>query len=550
MTIYATTYKNETHPPKCSRTAIGSEVTIANSVVGMQNSRTKLLTVHARSVTLKGYNQNNSRKCCHNGKDKTMKPQKNRLIGWGITFLIVLPTVLQVEVLADSQEKQWVVFQERIPENSIRYSVALKYSPSEATLYNVSRGNVKSAALPEGEQIDGYKEQINLGPAINGFQYSVLLRGADELAFLNRDGRQICKVRILPSKQDVEPEVLREGYLFLGNQLDIPFELSGQQLGLAINESVPGTFSINIYGHDPYSYQGSFSTVVRGSLTGNTFIEGANLEVSVSYKESLRPNDRYVSLAIKPFEEKVPYDSASGKITDVLKLRSAKLVVEKIASDSSEIVLAVIHGDIKQSLKEESYLSVSKPVPAFARVDLIRRKLFTLEELCKKAGSQRHIVLIFGELKRKAATPDYYYRDRGQVTGELTLDEAMISKILQRDLKYPPVIVFVCRRFLISDLYETWLGQDPDFYILADYSNPMDVQLLWFPSRDYPPYPTPYSRSSVKAETLREQFVLPENKVSVLLANDKGNLVYIDVDAGQHLAKTLTEINKLISSKK
>jgi hypothetical protein len=477
-----------------------------------------------------------------------MKSQKTCLIGWGIIFLTVLLTALQVEVCADSQEKQWVVFQERIPENSMRYSVALKYSPSEATLYSASQSNIKSAALPEGERTDDYRERINLGAAIDGFQYSVLLRGADELALLNSDGRQIRKVRVLRSKQDVEPEVMKEGYLFLGSQFEISFKLPGQQLDLATNESVPGTFSINIYGGDPYSYQGSFSTVLRGSLTGSAFIEGANLGVSVSYKESPRPNDRYVSLTVQPLDEKVPYDSTSGKITDVLKLRAAKLVVEKIASDSSEIVLAVIHGDLRQTPKEEPYLSVSKTVPTFARVDLIRRKLLTLDELCKKAGPKRHIVLIFGELKRKPAAPDYY--SRGQITNELTLDEAMVLEILQKDLKYPPVVVFVCRRFLISDLYETWLGQEPEFYVVADYSNPMDVQLLWFPSRDYPPYPTPYSRSSVKAETLREQFVLPENKVSVLLANDKGNLVYIDVDAGQHLAKTLTEINKLISSKK
>lgn len=482
-------------------------------------------------------------------KDKTMKPQKKLLIDCGITFLIVLSTVLQVKVLADTQEKQWVVFQERIPENSARYSVALKYSPSEATLYSASQGNIKSAALPEGEQIDGYRERINLGTAIDGFQYSVLVRGADELVLLNSDGRQIRKVRVLRSKQGAEPEVVKEGYLFFGSQFSIPLELRGEHLSLPTNESVPGTFSLNIYSGDPYSYQCSFSTALKGSLSGNIFIEGANLEVSISYKESLRPNDRNVSLAIKPFEEKVPYDSASGKITDVLKLRKASLVVEKMASDSSEIVLAVIHGNLKQTPKEdELYLSVSKPVPAFARVDLIRRKLLTLEELCKKAGTQRHIALILGELKRKPVTPDFYYRDRGQTTGELTLDEAMISEMLRKGLKYPPVIVFVCRRFLISDLYEMWLGQEPEFYVVADYSNPLDVQFLWFPFRDYPS--PSYPRSPVKTETLREQFVLPENKVSVLLVNDKGNLMYIDVDAGQHLAKTLTEMNKLISSKK
>jgi len=453
-------------------------------------------------------------------------------------------TVMQVGVCADSKEKQWVVLQERIPENSLRYSVALKYSPSQAALFSASRSNIQSDALPEGERIDDYRERIDLGAAIDGHQYSVLLRGASELALLNSDGRQIRKVRLLRSKQGGEPEVLKEGYFFLINQFDIPFELPDQHLALATNGSVPGTFSINIYGHDPSSYQGSFSTVLRGALTGSVLLEGVKLEASVTYKESLRPDDRYVTLTVQPFDEKVPCDSASGKITDVLKLRSSKLVVEKIASDSSEIVLAAIHGDLRQILKEEPYLSVNKPVPAFARVDLIRRKLLTLGELRKKAGAQRHTVLIFGELKRKPAVPDYYYR--GQATGELTMDEIMVLEILKRDLKCSPVVVFVCRRFSISDLYEKWLGREPEFYVVADYGDPMNVQLS-LPFRDYRPYPR---QSSVKDETLREQFALPEDKVSVLLVNDKGNLVYIDVDAGQHLAGALTEVNKLISSKK
>lgn len=101
----------------------------------------------------------------------------------------------------------------------------------------------------------------------------------------------------------------------------------------------------------------------------------------------------------------------------------------------------------------------------------------------------------------------------------------------------------------ISDLYEKWLGQDPEFYIVADYSNPMNAQ-FWSPFRDYPPYSPPYSRPSVKEETLREQFVLPEGKVSILLVNGEGKLAYINVDAGQQLAESLTEINKLISSNK
>lgn len=470
-----------------------------------------------------------------------MKSQKAYLIGCGSIFLMVLLAALQAQVWAESQNKQWVVFHNQIPESFMRYSVALQYVPSESTFYSASRSNIESVALPDGEQIDGYKERLDFGTKLDGYQYSVLLRAARELCLISRDGRQICKAQILRSRQNTESEIVKEGYFFLNSQIEIPFEVPGQQLGLAPHASVPGTFSINIYGHAPYSYRGSLSARLKGSLTGSVFIDGANLEVSVSYKESLQPNDRYVKLAVQPLDEKVPHDSTSGKITDILKLRSARLVVEKIASDSSEIVLAVIHGDLRQILKEQPPLSVSKPVPAFARVDLIGRHLLTLDKLRKQAGSKGYIVLIFGDLKR--TYPDYVrYRNRG--TNKLTLDETMVMDILQRGLKTPSVVVFVCRQFLFSDLYEKWLGQDPGFYIVADYSNPMDVQ-FWFPSRQ-----PSYHRPSAKIETLREQFVLPENKVSVLLVNGKGDLVYIDVDAGQQLAENLTEINRLMRAKK
>lgn len=468
-----------------------------------------------------------------------MKSQKTYLIGCYPLFLVVLLTTLQVEVWAQGQKKQWVVFHDQIPESSTRYSVTLKYVPSEATFCSASRSNIESVVLPEGEQIDDYKERIDFGTAVDGYQYSVLLRGAGELHLLNRNGRQIRKVRILRSKQDVEPEIVQEGYLFINNPFKIPFELPGQQLPLPTTESIPGTFSINIYGHNQYSHRGSFSSVLKGSLAGSALIEGANLEVSVSYKQSLRPNDRYVKLTVQPFDEKLPSDSTSGKITDILKLRSAKLVVEKIASDSSKIVLATVHGNLKRApkLNEKSYLSTSKPVPAFARVDLIGRQLLTLDDLCKKAGSKGYVVLIFGDLKRTYSG----YRNPNQQTNELTLDETIVMETLQRDLKTPPTVVFVCRRLSFSDLYEKWLGKDPGFYIFTDYSNPMNIQ-FWLPSYNRPSYPRP----SAKAETLREQLMLPENKVSVLLVNGKGSLVYIDFDAGKQLAEVLTEINTLM----
>jgi hypothetical protein len=471
-----------------------------------------------------------------------MKSQKACLIGRGLIVLVVLLTALQVQICAEDQEKQWVVFHDQIPERSRRYSVTLRYVPSESTFYSASKGGFQSIAVPEGEQKGGYTERVDFGTVVDGHQYSVLLGDAREVRLIHPDGRQIGKAQILRSKQDNGSEVLREGYFFLGNQITIPFEVPGQKIALPTRELVPGTFTFNMHSHSRYVYQGSFSTHLKGSLKGSASRDGSNLQVSVSYRESLQPNDGHIQLAIQPFDEEPPYDSVRGKITDILKLRSAKLVVEKIASDNSEIVLAVVHGDFRWAPKEEeSHLSIGEPVPALARVDLVRRELLTSDELCKKVGPKGYIVLVFADLKRG---PVDHHR-RGGRTNTLALDETMALEILQRDLNTPAVVVFVCRRFFFSDLYEKWLGQHPDFYIIPDYSNPMNVQFV-FPFRDHPHYDQP----SANVETLRKQFRLPENKMCVLVVDGKGNLVYIDTDAEQQLAEVLTEINELMRGKK
>ncbi|MHC4192622.1 MAG: hypothetical protein ACYSP9_00435 [Planctomycetota bacterium] len=465
-----------------------------------------------------------------------MKSRKNIQVVFSQILLIALLAALQGELPAQAREEQWDVLRSQIPESYKHYSVALQYTPSRSTFHSASRDDSQSTALAEAEQIDGYKEHIDFGTAADGYRYSVLLRGAPELRLINRDGRQIHRARMLRSRHNETSEIVVEGYFFLGNQFEIPFELASHELALPTDETIPGTFSVNIYSHHPYSYRGSLRTRLRGSLTGSTFTEEADLKVSLSYRESIQPKNASVNLALEPFDKEVPRDSASGKITDVLKLRSAKIVVEKIATDSSEIVLAVMDGDLKQALTEQPHLSVGEPVPDFARVDLIRRQLLTLEDFCTTAGRKGWVVLIFGDLKRQ---PVDRHR-RGQETMGLPLDETVMLEILRKDLQTPPVVVFVSRQFFLSDLYERWLGQEPDFYIISDYSNPMDLR-FWFPFRQ-----DSYHRPSGKIETLRKQLVLPENKASILLANGEGDLVYIDVDAGQRLEKSLTQINRLM----
>ncbi len=469
-----------------------------------------------------------------------MKSQKALQIVFLIAFVTALLASGQAKICAQGQEKQWIAIHEQIPEGAARYKIKLKYTPSEsAYFYNSSRSNIESDILPNGG-IDGYEDRLDFGTKFDGYQYTALVHAARDLSLLNRDGRQICKARIIRSIEGKEQEIVKEGYFFVGNNIEVPTEIPGEELGLDLKEPLPCTFSINIHGNSPDSYRGSMSARIKGSLTGSIFTSGANLEVSISYKDSFQTKDAQIKLSLEPFDDEVPYDSAGGRITDILRLHSTKLVVEKIATDSSEIILAAIHGDLAQSAQGQLHLGINKPVPAFSRVELIGRKLLTLDQLCKKAGRRGYTVLIFGDLKRQPS--EYYRPDLG--TNKLTLDEAMILDILQRDSKTPPIVVFVCRQILFADLYEKWLGQDPGFYILSDYSNPMEMNFLLPSSR------SSRHRPPTKLETLRGQFLLPENNVSIVLINGEGNLIYIDINAGKQLEESLTRINKLIRDNK
>lgn len=470
-----------------------------------------------------------------------MKTQKTLQVVFLIAFVTAFLSLGQAGICAQGPEKQWIAIHEQIPEGAARYKIKLKYTTSESGYFynSARRSNIESDILPDGG-IDGYKDRLDFGTQFDGYEYSALVQTARELCLLNRDGRQIGKARIIRSIDGEEQETVKEGYFYTNNNIDVPAEIPSEEFGLDLKEPLQCTFTLNIYGNSPDSYRGSMSARIKGSLTGSIFTSGANLEVSISYKDSLETKDAQIKVTLEPFDDEVPYDSAGGKITDILRLHSTKLVVEKIATDSSEIILAAIHGDLAQSAQGQSHLGINKPVPAFSRVDLIGRKLLTLEQLCKKAGRRGYIVMIFGDLKRQPS--EYYRPDMG--TNKVTLDEAMILDILQRDSKTRPIVAFVCREMLLADLYEKWLGQDPGFHILSDYSNPMEMNFL-LPSRRSSHY-----RQPMKVETLRGQFLLPENNVSIVLINGEGNLIYIDINAGKQLEESLTRINKLIRDNK
>ncbi len=126
----------------------------------------------------------------------------------------------------------------------------------------------------------------------------------------------------------------------------------------------------------------------------------------------------------------------------------------------------------------------------------------------------------------------------------LLLDEMMISDILKKDCEKPIVISFVCQQLSISDLYEKWLGRDPEFRVLSDFSNPLDVQ---FGMVGMEPH---MHRQQKRGETLRGKLKFENQKVITALIDGNGDLVYLNTDAGNELAGSLVQINTLMKEGK
>jgi hypothetical protein len=118
--------------------------------------------------------------------------------------------------------------------------------------------------------------------------------------------------------------------------------------------------------------------------------------------------------------------------------------------------------------------------------------------------------------------------------------------MLSSSVQKPLVLVFVCKGFDPAALCDRWLGTDPIFYMISDFSQ--SSYALSYRG------PGPYSgrggmpSSNSQIETLRGKFALPEDKVSVLLVDSKGTVLHVESDARDKLERVLTGINEIIRS--
>ena len=445
------------------------------------------------------------------------------------------------------QEKQWIVLHDNLSQEFERFTIPLKFKASSSSFYSGSTKKFKSKKIAESAE---YTEQVDFGAAIDGNEYSLLVANANDLSFVGQTSSRLCKVKLLRTSPKKKAEALREGYLALQNDVSIKLKACPEEIGVPLTEPVPMTFRITVYNNRPPAYEASLRVSLTGALSGSIATDNAMLGASITCKDSTGLTNRYLNLSVKPYDDGMAPLTASGKISDMLALGSAKLTVEKVAADCSEMVLALLHGDLVQAKAkakgkgegkgQAQTPEVGEPFPAFARVDLFNRCLLTLDDLTKEAGPDGYVALVFGDFKSNVPPQ---YSGMPQVR-KLSLDEAMICEILKKDLEKPVVVAFACQELSLSALYEKWLGADPGFYVFSDFSNPLKVQF------GVPGMQRPYYGRPVRDETLRGQLALPETGVATVLITGQGELVYLNAEAGNELASSLVQINKLIGQKK
>jgi hypothetical protein len=410
----------------------------------------------------RGFHPKSSSKLVHIGKEKIMKLAKQAIMN---TFVIVISlTVILPPV--EAAEKQWVVFHDNLPQDIQRIPIKLEFTHSSTPFYDSSQHMIKSEKLEKDK--DGYQQQLDLGKGVDGNQYIVMLRDASDMNVISQNPERLCMAKVLRMKENNEPETVKEGLLSMNSELVIPLEAPPVKLGVPFREPIKGVLRIGVYINNYPVYDGRCQTTLNGTLSGSASTEKAFLHASLSCGDSLELKNRILNLTVKPFSDRMDSAACIGKVSEPLTLRAAKFVVEKIASDSSELVLALLDGNLVQEKRQDELLpAVGKPFPAFARVDLVKRELVALDNLRKEAGDEGYIVLIFGDFKM--TMPPYY---GGQPPmRNLSLDETMISDVLKKDCEKSVVISFVCQQLSLSYLYEKWLGRDPEFHVLSDFSN-------------------------------------------------------------------------------
>lgn len=458
-------------------------------------------------------------------------------------------TLLTLSVIA--QAADYVTIQKDVAPGAERITVSLNANPSQSG-GGSSPQELKSELIPEGKfsqfRERGYSQYMSLGAQADGASYYALIRVPTDLKWISRQSQPPIDVLLFRgdfAKEEATDKVA-EGMIVQGNQTEIPLRRQISPVGANKVSEVQGTLYFNVYGSSGSQLTGNAYSRWNLELQGSSLLKNSKVTVSLNPLQNpvVSPNQP-ISVRFDPLEASLPTRQAAGKLGDVLDAGPGKLVVEKVAADYSEIVLAVVHGSLQTI--EKSEVQLVSNLPSLAQVDLLNRRLVTGDDLLSAAkANDSQLVLIFGDFKPEA-TP-YYHGDPTQ-QGWISLSAQGVLDLLTRETGRPPVVAFAVRQVALQSLYDEWLGRPAPFLLLSDFADPLQVTFR-APARSDGYYPPPMPMMGRgPAGSLRRLLGLPEGKVSVVAFDVTGKLRYAKPDVGDNLRGILVETGKVLAGK-
>lgn len=435
---------------------------------------------------------------------------------------------------------KYVMLNQGVPKEAERITVPLQ-ATATGNSYSGQSTQVSSGEIPEDykslAESGKFTTYFDLGAPDGESRYFGLARNADAPKTLSRfNNNEVLYMAVfrVDTATSAAPEKLLEGSIGMGNQMEIPSRSRNHHLGK--NQlPVGGAYQFSINGRSGSGFSGYVQRAYNVTLQGGSIAQGSKYNVTVNPLNDLKPNaNQQILLKVEPLEPNVSPRSATLPMGDVIQLFSSKLVVEKVAADYSEIVLAAVQGSFGK-IAEEQAARLSK-MPSFLQVELFDRKPMSGEDVLA-AAKGRATVMIFGELPA-AASPNFSYQPAG--SPNLQVDERTLISLLGRGAERAPQVVFVVRQIDLKALYDQYLGQRPDFLVLADFVDPLQTT-----------FRTPantmqggiyYGAGSQARPSLRDSFGLPEGKISVVVFDASGRVVYLKPDVGGDIRTVINDI--------
>src|SRR5512133_2426501 len=232
----------------------------------------------------------------------------------------------------------------------------------------------------------------------DGTRYFVVLNEDKSIKFLNRNEATMWYARVYRVGVGAEEkaEIVREGFQSSGNDVLVPVEMELPGIGATklkkVRTEVGYSFS-GVNNGKPQSYTG------RGAglqVSGSQVEKEGKLTMTVSVPEEMTvTGDTQVTLRFEPLTPGLPERAASGKLTDLLTLGSARFGVTSMAPDFSQATLAIVAGSLEETLKQQLQLGVQ--MPPFSQVDLVSRKSVTREGVLGKSRDGAPLFFVFGD---------------------------------------------------------------------------------------------------------------------------------------------------------